>query len=868
MAPNNIAWGTNDTVEEEQYPYQRISIGHLNTSSWLPHTGGANLFINMLGRVEGQDTGVSIDNNAAANSYNGYGGAWQLPVAAYDVLGPWQFGMRMNTGTYLSAIGMPCVVSVNCGTVQRIVNPGQSATSDYFGYTNTNGNGAGGTWNINGNQTVSGAIIAQGAVTGASINGEVTVDGVTYTTLNAAWNATVSRAIASGQDQTIRLGPGSYPVAATLTEPANGACVSLIGSGGTTMNADSPQIATTLTVPGSLGGDVIFLGNAAQAQGCTFRDLNLMVSANATHGFELQWFRGLLIDNVSVNDTTGEGILLGEETTTSGHQASFLLRNTTVSYSSAAFTPANRPAFGIHLEKTAMDSHLDDIVVRNAQTAAVYNEGTGNTGYLIHGFGYPYTCTTGPCSNNASSGSAANASYATSYVIYDTGGAGSVWTDTYVDSPAVAGFYVGADGVAIHGGHVQWPDVTSFPNANLAWVASSVSSNLLIADVDCLEMAGGVNWITYAGTSGNPPSYSSVHHLTGCGNYYQALEPAVTTGFSSGGANINDPSGAVPRVWATPLAAAASDAAYAAQLYTGYQGDALQAHFSGVNPFFNVTYQGTIRTNGGIALSTVINTASTLTLTAANKNVIANAASGPQTITLPSCYTTLPDKAMPTGLEFTIIKSDTSSNAVTLTTSGSQLIYSQGAGAATLVLSSPSTQTLVCGPDYNWYVAGTAAATFSGNATTATALAATPAQCPAGTYAGGIAANGTANCLQSWRFTWYGNFAGAFGTSTNNSLGAIWSPSAAIAMTRLDIAVGTAPAGCSTWPVIGIYDSTAAAWLKTVTLASGTYSYRNAVTSVSVAAGHNLSMGVQTAGVGCSTTPGSAQLTMEYTMNQ
>lgn len=868
LAPNNIAWGTNDTVEEEQYPYQRISIGHLNTSSWLPHTGGANLFINMLGRVEGQDTGVSIDNNAAANSYNGYGGAWQLPVAAYDVLGPWQFGMRMNTGTYLSAIGMPCVVSVNCGTVQRIVNPGQSATSDYFGYTNTNGNGAGGTWNINGNQTVSGAIIAQGAVTGASINGEVTVDGVTYTTLNAAWNATVSRAIASGQDQTIRLGPGSYPVAATLTEPANGACVSLIGSGGTTMNADSPQIATTLTVPGSLGGDVIFLGNAAQAQGCTFRDLNLMASANATHGFELQWFRGLLIDNVSVNDTTGEGILLGEETTTSGHQASFLLRNTTVSYSSATFTPANRPAFGIHLEKTAMDSHLDDIVVRNAQTAAVYNEGTGNTGYLIHGFGYPYTCTTGPCSNNASSGSAANASYATSYVIYDTGGAGSVWTDTYVDSPAVAGFYVGADGVAIHGGHVQWPDVTSFPNANLAWVASSVSSNLLIADVDCLEMAGGVNWITYAGTSGNPPSYSSVHHLTGCGNYYQALDPAVTTGFSSGGANINDPSGAVPRVWATPLAAAASDAAYAAQLYTGYQGDALQAHFSGVNPFFNVTYQGTIRTNGGIALSTVINTASTLTLTAANKNVIANAASGPQTITLPSCYTTLPDKAMPTGLEFTIIKSDTSSNAVTLTTSGSQLIYSQGAGAATLVLSSPSTQTLVCGPDYNWYVAGTAAATFSGNATTATALAATPAQCPAGTYAGGIAANGTANCLQSWRFTWYGNFAGAFGTSTNNSLGAIWSPSVAIAMTRLDIAVGTAPAGCSTWPVIGIYDSTAAAWLKTVTLASGTYSYRNAVTSVSVAAGHNLSMGVQTAGVGCSTTPGSAQLTMEYTMNQ
>jgi hypothetical protein len=87
-------------------------------------------------------------------------------------------------------------------------------------------------------------------------------------------------------------------------------------------------------------------------------------------------------------------------------------------------------------------------------------------------------------------------------------------------------------------------------------------------------------------------------------------------------------------------------------------------------------------------------------------------------------------------------------------------------------------------------------------------------------------------------------------------------------MTRLDIAVGTAPAGCSTWPVIGIYDSTAASWLKTVTLATSTYSYRNAVTGVSIPAGHNLSMGVQTAGAGCTTSPGSAQLTMEYTMNQ
>lgn len=540
-----------------------------------------------------------------------------------------------------------------------------------------------------------------GALTAAEINGEVTVDGATYANLNSAWNAAAALASSSGKDQTVRLGPGTFNVSATLTEPSNGACVNVVGSAGTTVNADSGA-ATTLNVSSNLGGDVFYLGNSAQAQGCTFRDFVVLGNVNATHGFEMQWFRGLLIENVTVNDTTGDGIVLGEEAT-NGHQSNFLLRNVTVSYSTTAFTPASRPAYGVHIQETAIDSHLDDVVVRNALTAAVYNEGTGNTGYLVHGFGYPFTCTTAPCANNASSRTAANASYATSYVIDDVGGGGSVWTDTYADSPSVAGFYIGANGVAIHGGHIQWPDLVSFPAANLAYVAAGVTNNMLIADVSCLGMNTGVNWITYAGPSGNPPTFSSVHNLTGCGNYVQDLNPAQVTAFSSGGANINDPSGAVPRVWSTPIASAASYPAYSAQLYTGYQGDAYQAHFSGVQPFFNVTSQGTIKSNGGIALSTIINTVSTLTLTLANKNVIANAASGAQTITLPSCYTAWPDRATPTGLEFTIIKSDTSSNAVTLQTVSGQKINYQGALATTLSIPLAGKRTLVCGPDYNWY---------------------------------------------------------------------------------------------------------------------------------------------------------------------
>jgi len=549
---------------------------------------------------------------------------------------------------------------------------------------------------------VTGAENVQGSLNASSINGEIAVDGVTYTSLNAAWSAAASLASSTGKNQTVRLGPGTFSVTATMTEPGNGACVNVIGSGGTTVNAGS-SAATTLNITTNLSGDVFFLGNNAQAQGCTFKDFVILGATNATHGFELQWFRGMLIDNVTVNDTTAEGILLGEETASNGHQANFLLRNLTVSYSAALFSPANRPAYGVHLQQTAIDSHLDDIVVRNALIAAVYNEGTGNTGYLIHGFGFPYTCATAPCANNASSSSAASASYATNYVIEDAGGGGSVWTDTYADSPAVAGFYIGANGIAIHGGHIQWPDLTSFPAANLAYVSPSVTNNMLIADIDCLGMNSGVNWINYAGASGNPPTFSSVHHLTGCGNYVQALEPSEVTGFSSGGANINDPSGAVPRVWSTPIASASSYPAYSAQLYTGYQGDILQGHFSGLNPFFNITYQGTIKSNGGIALSTVINTISSLTLTNANKNVIANALTGPQVITLPSCFTAFPDKATPTGLEFTIVKSDASSNAVTLQTVSSETINYIGVTAQTLAISGAGKRTLVCGPDFNWY---------------------------------------------------------------------------------------------------------------------------------------------------------------------
>src|SRR5271166_2143101 len=76
---------------------------------------------------------------------------------------------------------------------------------------------------------VTGSTEVQGGLAASSINGEVTVDGVTYPNLNAAWNQAYALANSTGKNQTVRLGPGTFAVTATLTEPTNGACVNLLG---------------------------------------------------------------------------------------------------------------------------------------------------------------------------------------------------------------------------------------------------------------------------------------------------------------------------------------------------------------------------------------------------------------------------------------------------------------------------------------------------------------------------------------------------------------------------------------------------------------------------------------------------------------
>ncbi len=118
---------------------------------------------------------------------------------------------------------------------------------------------------------------------------------------------------------------------------------------------------------------------------------------------------------------------------------------------------------------------------------------------------------------------------------------------------------------------------------------------------------------------------------------------------------------------------------------------------------FHVIDQGTVKINGGLAISTVLNTAASLTLGDSNKTVLANASSGAQTLTLTDCSGTFSDGGARTGQEFTVVKTDGSANAVTVKAVGTQTISYDGTAAASMTIGSPGARTMVCGPDHNWY---------------------------------------------------------------------------------------------------------------------------------------------------------------------
>jgi hypothetical protein len=106
------------------------------------------------------------------------------------------------------------------------------------------------------------------------------------------------------------------------------------------------------------------------------------------------------------------------------------------------------------------------------------------------------------------------------------------------------------------------------------------------------------------------------------------------------------------------------------------------------------------------------------------------------------------------------------------------------------------------------------------------------------------------------------------GGSTAVSQYCNWTLPAGLTITGFDFAANLAPVGCTTYPVVQVWDGTAGAEVGSysITLASGTNFYAQVTGSANVAAGHLLRIKVTTAAAGCSTNAGNMLATVTYQM--
>ncbi len=113
-------------------------------------------------------------------------------------------------------------------------------------------------------------------------------------------------------------------------------------------------------------------------------------------------------------------------------------------------------------------------------------------------------------------------------------------------------------------------------------------------------------------------------------------------------------------------------------------------------------------------------------------------------------------------------------------------------------------------------------------------------------------------------FNWTCPVAGSTSASQNCN----WTIPAGLTITGFDFAANTAPAGCTTYPVVQVWDGTAAAEVGSysITLSSGTNFYTEVTGSANVTSGHLLRIKVTTAASGCSTNAAGMVATVTYQM--
>jgi len=99
------------------------------------------------------------------------------------------------------------------------------------------------------------------------------------------------------------------------------------------------------------------------------------------------------------------------------------------------------------------------------------------------------------------------------------------------------------------------------------------------------------------------------------------------------------------------------------------------------------------------------------------------------------------------------------------------------------------------------------------------------------------------------------------GALTSTWTGSTWTPDKGITVTRLQVQAKTAPAGCTTSAVVRLTDGTSPVNVTISGAASD-----SGIIAQNYAAGTPLTLGVQTAAAGCTTSPADANVTIQYRM--
>jgi hypothetical protein len=122
----------------------------------------------------------------------------------------------------------------------------------------------------------------------------------------------------------------------------------------------------------------------------------------------------------------------------------------------------------------------------------------------------------------------------------------------------------------------------------------------------------------------------------------------------------------------------------------------------------------------------------------------------------------------------------------------------------------------------------------------------------------------TAYVRSEAQFAWTCPVAGSTAVSQNCN----WTLPVGLTITGFDFAANTAPAGCTTYPTVQVWDGTASAEVGSysITLSSGNNFYTQVTGSTNVAAGHLLRIKVTTAAAGCTTNAGGMVATVTYQM--